>query len=326
MPISVITTTYNCSAYISEAIRSILNQTYNDFEYLIIDDGSTDNTQEVVSQFKDQRIKYIRIEHLGRTKVLNFALRTAKNDIIALMDADDISHPLRFENQLKYYEKSNQFIFCNTAYFKKDKIKFIINSNLEEDLTQKLLLHGHFNNSSSIFNKHHVLSYGGYNETLTAYEDYDLWLRMMKDSEFIVTSGVYHYVRLRNGSMTTTNPGKLKHILYSIQENYFTNLNNYGISNVNDQLLLKGWREFFYGNLEVSRKYWFNLRLSDKSFKIYMAIILSYLPIEIAELLKNKRFLLRLKYIFNYLRSFGSTQLEFKRVLNKISSKEPTNC
>ncbi|WKZ70635.1 MAG: glycosyltransferase [Melioribacteraceae bacterium] len=326
MPISVITTTYNCGEYISDAIRSILNQTYRDFEYLIIDDGSTDNTEEIINSIDDKRIKYYKIEHIGRSRSLNFALQKAGYDLIALMDADDISHPLRLEKQLEVYKGSNQLVFCDTAYFINEKIKYLIISEPQSDYINKLILHGHFNNSSSLFNRLYILNYGGYNEDLLAYEDYDLWLRIMKDSEFIVASGIYHYVRLRNDSMTTTNPGKLKYILYSIQEYYFKNLTDYGIRNPNDKLALKGWREFFYGELELCREYWDELKLSDRSIKIHIAYVMSYLPSIIVKWFKNKRIFLRLKYIFYYLKSFRSTQLEFYRVLNKIASKEPPYC
>lgn len=319
MAISVITTTYNCGEYISEAIKSILNQTYGDFEYLVIDDGSTDDTYEVVSRFKDERIKYIKIEHIGRSKALNFALRTANNDIIALMDADDISHPLRFEKQLKHYSKPNQFIFSNTAYFKKNKIKFIIETNENENYNKKLILHGHFNNSSSIFNRNHVLDFGGFNENLYEYEDYELWLRVKSKSSFKIIPGIYHFVRLREDSMTTSNPRRFKQILYSIQEPYFNALSDFEITSKSEQLILMGWREFFYGSLETSREIWSKLDHSNKNIKLILAYLLSYFPQSFVSFLLTKRVLLKLKY---FLRSFelpNEIQSEFKRILSEVS-------
>ena len=74
MSLTVLMTTYNCAPYISQAIKSILNQTYKDFEFLIIDDGSTDETERVVAAFKDNRIRYIKRQHFGRAASLNFGL------------------------------------------------------------------------------------------------------------------------------------------------------------------------------------------------------------------------------------------------------------
>jgi len=70
--ITVLMTTYNCAPYIGKAVKSILNQTYPNFELLIIDDGSIDNTSEILSVFNDDRINYHTIEHLGRSKALNY--------------------------------------------------------------------------------------------------------------------------------------------------------------------------------------------------------------------------------------------------------------
>ena len=99
--VSVLITTYNCAPYIAQAVQSILNQTFQYFEFLIVDDGSTDNTEDIVKSFSDKRIRYIKRNHFGRAAGLNFGLKNSSNEIIALMDADDISHPQRLELQLK---------------------------------------------------------------------------------------------------------------------------------------------------------------------------------------------------------------------------------
>lgn len=320
--LSVITTTYNCSAFISQAVQSILNQTYKDFEYIIIDDGSTDNTEKIMSKFNDNRIKYFKIEHVGRSGALNIGLAKSNYDIIALMDADDISHPLRFEKQLQIFKNSNQFIFCDTGYFENNKIKYVIHNRYNiEDLNEKLILHGHFNNSSSMFSKSHLLSNGCYNEKLDVYEDYDLWLKLRHKSEFCVLPGIYHYMRLRDNSMTTSNPSKLKHILYSIQEKYFIDLGkSCGVYSIKNQTLLKGWREYFYGDKEAARKYWRKIKFFKRGLKVNIAFLFSFFPIKFIEYLKNNRIRLVLSYLLLNIKSFGKTQKEFSLVLNKILS------
>ena len=96
--ISVVMPLYNGEKYLKEAINSILEQTYSDFELLLIDDASSDRTEEIIRSYKDDRIVYIKNEqNLGLIKTLNKGLDLAKGEFIARMDQDDISAPTRFD-------------------------------------------------------------------------------------------------------------------------------------------------------------------------------------------------------------------------------------
>lgn len=111
--ISVIMPAYNAEAYISEAISSILNQTYSNFEFIIIDDGSTDRTASIISKYaqKDNRIKVITLRvNRGLAYALNRGLDAAHGTYIARMDADDISLPTRFEQQIAYLKKHKNVV------------------------------------------------------------------------------------------------------------------------------------------------------------------------------------------------------------------------
>ena len=99
--LSVIMTSYNCAQYIHDAITSILSQSFKEFEFIIVDDGSTDGTVELIKTFKDTRIRLFPCEHQGRAAALNYALAQAQGDLIAFMDADDISLPERLEKQFQ---------------------------------------------------------------------------------------------------------------------------------------------------------------------------------------------------------------------------------
>ncbi|MDE3184124.1 MAG: glycosyltransferase family 2 protein [Bacteroidota bacterium] len=111
--ISVILPVYNAELYIKDAIDSILNQTFTDFELLIFDDGSTDNTQSIISSFIDTRIVYSRIEkNAGYLNLLNKGLEVAKGKYIARMDADDIALPNRFKKQVDHLEKNTEVGIC----------------------------------------------------------------------------------------------------------------------------------------------------------------------------------------------------------------------
>ena len=98
---------YNAEQYICEAIESILNQTYKDFEFIIINDGSTDRTKEIIKSYNDPRIVYLENEkNSGIVVTLNKGLDFATGEYIARMDADDVASPKRFEKQVAYMGKN----------------------------------------------------------------------------------------------------------------------------------------------------------------------------------------------------------------------------
>ena len=115
--ISVIMPTYNTEiSMLKEAIDSILNQSFANFEFIIIDDGSTNGSDEYLHSLQDERIRIIRnTVNMGITKSLNIGLRAAKGKYIARMDADDISVPTRFEKQYAYMETHPDVVMCGSA-------------------------------------------------------------------------------------------------------------------------------------------------------------------------------------------------------------------
>lgn len=320
--ITVLMTTYNCSAYISRAIKSVLNQTYKDFEFLIIDDGSTDTTSEIVKSFGDERIVYKKIEHLGRSKALNYGLSIAKYDWISIMDADDIAHPLRFEKQIDALSGSeNEICFTDAAYFKNNKLLYIIQNNFNENnINEVLALHGHFTNSTFIFNKKHILEFGGYKESLSVFEDYDLWLRIKDKSKFIVVDKVLQFARIRNDSLTSGDLISLNKKFYEIQSPYFKDLNSFfGIYSMDKAIKINGWREYFYGDKKFARYYWKQIKLNSFNFRILIAYAISYLPQSIFDWVKQNKIRLRLDYFLQRVSQFRNLQREFYSLLKEVS-------
>ena len=103
--VTVLMAVYNAERFLADAITSILKQTFSDFELLIIDDGSTDQTADVVRQFSDRRIQFMPAgQRLGLPGALNLGLENASGNLVARHDHDDISHPLRLEQQVAYLE------------------------------------------------------------------------------------------------------------------------------------------------------------------------------------------------------------------------------
>jgi glycosyltransferase involved in cell wall biosynthesis len=184
-PVTVLMSTYNDERFIGEAIKSILRQTMPEFEFIIIDDASTDRTPIILAEFdeQDSRINIIRNpKNLGLTKSLNIGLKHARGQFIARMDGDDISHPERLERQYGYMMDNPQCYFLATEGIligeSGKKIKNIrINFN---SLSQKeyILNYGSpFVHSSMMFSKKKVLELGAYDENYKSRQDLELWLR-----------------------------------------------------------------------------------------------------------------------------------------------------
>ena len=107
---------YNAEKYLDAAIRSVLNQSYTHYEFIIINDGSTDNSETIILSFKDERIKYIQNEtNLKLITTLNLGFEQSKGKYIARMDADDVSHPQRIEKQVSFFESNIEYGLLGTG-------------------------------------------------------------------------------------------------------------------------------------------------------------------------------------------------------------------
>jgi glycosyltransferase involved in cell wall biosynthesis len=137
---TVLMPVYNCGLYIKEAIDSILIQTYTDFEFLIIDDTSTDKTVSIIKSYDDYRIQLIeKPANSGYTNSLNQGLQLAKGKLIAHIDGDDISLPEQFAKQVAYLEANPEAVLCGTSYKIIDKEKRTIIPESHEAIKLALL-------------------------------------------------------------------------------------------------------------------------------------------------------------------------------------------
>lgn len=208
--VTVLMAVYNGERYLREAIESILAQTFQDFEFLIINDGSTDNSREVILSYEDPRIRLVDNEvHLGLTPSLNKGLRLAKGELVARQDADDISEPERLAMQVTFLETHPEVGLLGTWYRKIDAQGTLIgNRSLPCDYTEirwSLLFFCPFVHSSVMVRKSVILrQVGFYNEALVYAADYELWYRI---AHHIPVANLNKYlVRLRINpySMTFT--------------------------------------------------------------------------------------------------------------------------
>lgn len=181
--VSIIMPVYNCIRYVQESIESILGQTYADWEFIIIDDGSTDGTRELLNNIcKDPRIKIYNQDNRGIAKSLNTCLRFASGRYIARQDADDISFPTRLAKQVAFLDSMPECGFVGTwAQWtdEDDKCIQILDYPIQDDEIQLDLLNRCcFTHGSVTMRKTALDKVGGYCEDFQLAQDYDLWLRI----------------------------------------------------------------------------------------------------------------------------------------------------
>ena len=174
---------YNGEKFLKDAIEGVLNQTYKDFEFLILDDGSTDNSSKIAESFSDPRIKIVKLNHGGIVKALNEGLKIMSGEYIVRVDADDISLPERFEKLLDYMEKNQDVAVCGSrAISINEKGEYIGEMNYPEIESEKIkkyaLLHNPFIHPSVIICKEALAEVGNYRD-FKHIEDYELWTRVL---------------------------------------------------------------------------------------------------------------------------------------------------
>lgn len=181
--ITVLMPVFNAEKFLKEAIDSILNQTFKDFEFLIINDASTDRSKEIILSYKDQRIRYFENKkNLGQAVTLNRGLRLARGGLIARMDADDISYRNRLELQYQNMQRDKEIIVSASFYDVVDKNgNFLYQekyTRLPEEIYYTLQFRNCLGHPTVMFRKYIILDiFDGYDEEHES-EDYDLWLRI----------------------------------------------------------------------------------------------------------------------------------------------------
>lgn len=190
--VSVVVPTYNREKQIERAIRSVLKQTYDNYEIIVVDDGSTDSTQEVVEQIADNRIHYIRLAHNhGACHARNVGVQSSRSDYIAFLDSDDEWMSDKLELQMRKIMESSEntgLVYCRMSGESRDQEKRNICPSydwpndvpLEGDLFRVLLWRNFIGTPTMLVRKSCLLSVGGFDETLRCLQDWELVLRIAR--------------------------------------------------------------------------------------------------------------------------------------------------
>jgi glycosyltransferase involved in cell wall biosynthesis len=209
--VTVLMPVYNGGKYLKFSIESVLAQTYKDFEFLLINDCSTDDSMKTIRSFKDSRIVvHTNAANVGQTKSLNLGLKLAQGKYIARMDADDMAYPQWIEHILKIYEKYPNYAAIGSA-------AIVINSHGEVkdvrkapiswyDILFRIFFAPPMNHVSTLLNRDLILGYGGYDEEFEIAQDYELWSSLIRKGYRIANSpAILVSYRVHESSLSTTN-------------------------------------------------------------------------------------------------------------------------
>lgn len=211
---SIIIPTYNRAGFIKATVQSVLQQTYNNFEVIVVDDGSTDHTEEIIKTIAHTQLSYFKKENAERGAARNFGVRRAKGDYITFLDSDDLLMPHHFKTAARFIKENNNPEIFHLAY------NFVNESGVElqrqnfkgNNFNEQLIVKGNLMSCMGVFLRKDIAKQFPFNEdyALSGTEDHELWLRLaaryqIKHLNTVTASLVQHDTR----SVMEVNPQKL---------------------------------------------------------------------------------------------------------------------
>jgi glycosyltransferase involved in cell wall biosynthesis len=208
--VSVIIPTYNCGEYIVEAIDSILNQTYKNYEIIVVDDGSTDETKKRLEKYNNKEITYIYQENKGISVARNRGIKASTGELIAFLDADDMWLPEKLERQINIFKNFPQTGLLGCGYYRIDKTgerieessagNYADKESLLNDLMVRNVIAG--SGSGVLIKKECLDRVGLFDESFRSIEDRDMWFRIVKIYESRFVNEHLVIIRTRNHSLS----------------------------------------------------------------------------------------------------------------------------
>lgn len=205
--ITVLMPAYNAADYIGEAIASVLAQTFTDFELLIVNDGSTDDTVAIINSFRDDRIVLINQPNAGVAAALNTGLKHARAPYIARFDADDVCYPQRLEKQLGFLLHNPDYIMVGSDvdYIQENgdfMFHFHCIAHTHQQIIDKLYFYCPFVHPAVMYKKESICQEGGYPTHAHNFEDYLLWTQLAKAGKLYNIPEALIKYRLNSSSVT----------------------------------------------------------------------------------------------------------------------------
>ena len=209
--VTILMSVFNGQAFLSEAVESILAQTFRDFEFLVVDDGSTDRTPEILADYasRDERMRVLRHENKGRALSLNIGMNLAIGNYIARMDADDVAMPRRLEEQVDFMERHPEVGILGGAVELMTAAGRVIHTTrppLEDSEIRSLMLRCNpICHPAVMMRKDVALISSGYRKVFLDADDYDLWLRMSERSQLACLASPVLRYRIHSDQVSVRN-------------------------------------------------------------------------------------------------------------------------
>lgn len=294
--VSIIIPTFNRSKFIGQAIYSALRQTFFDFEIIVIDDGSTDGTRNVVEQFDDYRIRYYYQKNRGVSSALNLGIQKSKGEFIARLDSDDLFLPQKIESQIRVFRSKPQVGLVYTQAFNVDsELNFIGLYPQQHKLPQNLLKAlrmALFPPSQSImFRKRCVLRTGFFNEKIHIAEDWDFCIRMARYYSFYYIERPLVLIRKHDAMITGNKLETTRQILAVLEKHKRILADGEGYSWLSPHYYGLG-RQLFYHNDFKNARNAFSESVSYNPLNINSLLfyLFAYLPAKFLKKLKRSNF------------------------------------
>ena len=284
--ISVVIPTFKRSNIITRSVKSVLNQSYQDFEIIIVNDGFKDNTEEILNGFNDKRIIYLEHEqNLGQSAARNTGIRAAKGQYIAFQDSDDEWLPEKLAKQMEVFENASSKVgvVYTERWSTNDNINFHIPQpqiNLKVNYFRKILLQSSLiTPQSAIVLADCFKKVGFFDESLHHLEDWDLWIRISKYYDFIFINEplvkVYH-----DGDNISDNQDNLIKALESILSKHLDEFKGGGSIILANQYYYLGNLLCRNGNFDRGRKYLFKATVTNPlNLKYLLTTLFSFLEL-----------------------------------------------
>lgn len=223
--VSVVMTIYNNSDYLRPAMDSISNQTFTDFEFIIIDDGSKDDSKKIVEGYSDERIRFVSRANKGQSASLNEGINMARGIYIARQDADDISVADRFEKQVAFLNNHPEVGLLGTNYKEIDAnselIRFRNIFTRYDDLKLALVFSNQFAHGSVMMRKDVLDRVGLYDVNISSAQDYDLWTRISRVAEVRNLKETLFFWRYYTSGFSSGNPELNEQQAYKVRDREF---------------------------------------------------------------------------------------------------------
>ena len=226
--VTILMPVYNAERFLKRAIDSILSQTYKNIEFLIIHDGSTDSSLEIIRSYKDDRIVLVENDkNRGLIYSLNIGLERSKGKYIARMDADDVSFPERIKKQCNFLEKNLNVGILGTYIQDESKFKVYANSKLNSnELKARVIFNNIFNHPTIMFRNSFLRENKiSYNPDYTHAEDYNLWLFSLKQTEFAILNEPLLFYENHQTQVSYIYDQEQKKSLIKTQKEFFKSIN-----------------------------------------------------------------------------------------------------